>query len=148
MPSGESTFLYRRAGSALHKQELRRFVSEVQNQITEGRRFTCLLTDDRELQRLNRDFLKSDYPTDVLSFASGANEELGEVAISTQRAAEQAAEFGHTITDEVKILVLHGVLHLLGMDHENDRGAMARSELHWRERLGLQASGLIQRSRR
>ena len=84
-------------------------------EVTAGKLFECLITDDRELLRLNRDFLGHDYPTDVLSFPSGVGGPfLGEIAISKDRAAEQAAAFGHGITEELKILMLHGVLHLSG----------------------------------
>ena len=69
---------------------------------------------------------------------------LGEIAISHHRAAAQAADFGHALEDEIRILMLHGLLHLLGMDHETDRGAMRRAETRWRRRLGLPV-GLIER---
>ena len=70
---------------------------------------------------------------------------LGEIAISADRAAEQAREFGHSRLDEIRILMLHGVLHLLGMDHETDRGRMARAEARWRRKLDL-PTGLIARA--
>ncbi len=112
-----------------------------------GRPFCCLLTDDRELRRLNRQFLGKDYPTDVLSFPEpGPDGFLGEMAISVERAREQAAEFGHRLDEEIRILMLHGLLHLMGMDHANDRGRMARAETRWSKRLGLPA-GLIERAR-
>jgi probable rRNA maturation factor len=60
------------------------------------------------------------------------------------RARAQAREFGHSTEEEVRILMLHGVLHLAGMDHENDHGRMARAERRWRQALGLPA-GLIER---
>lgn len=71
---------------------------------------------------------------------------LGDLAISLARARTQAREFGHTTEQEVRVLMLHGVLHLLGMDHESDRGQMARAEKRWRARLGL-PNGLIERVR-
>ena len=112
-----------------------------------GRPFQCLLTDDRELQRLNRDFLGKDYPTDVLSFPGvEPSEFLGEMAISVNRAAEQASEYGHTREQEICILMLHGLLHLLGMDHDSDGGRMRRTETRWRKKLGL-PTGLIERVR-
>jgi probable rRNA maturation factor len=81
----------------------------------------------------------------VLSFPSaGSDAFLGEIAISFARAKQQAAEHSHSVTQEIEILMLHGVLHLLGMDHEADRGQMARAERKWRETLGLPA-GLIER---
>jgi len=106
-----------------------------------------LIAGDAELRRLNRDFRGKDYPTDVLSFpAEPAGAFLGDIAISLGRARAQAREFGHTIEQEVQILMLHGVLHLCGHDHESDSGAMARAEKRWRAKLGL-PSGLIERVR-
>ena len=67
-----------------------------------------------------------------------------DLAISFDRAAAQAAELGHSVEDELCILMLHGLLHLAGMDHETDGGAMKRTEARWRKRLGLPA-GLIER---
>jgi probable rRNA maturation factor len=126
---------------------LRAFALRLRDEVASGRPFTSLITRDAELTRLNREFLQKDYATDVLSFPSGAAEgELGEIAISVDRAAEQAAEHGHAIEDEIRILMLHGVLHLAGMDHENDRGRMRRAETRWRQFFGLPA-GLIERTR-
>ncbi|HXB62551.1 MAG TPA: rRNA maturation RNase YbeY, partial [Acidobacteriaceae bacterium] len=71
----------------------------------------------------------------------------GDIAISLETAARQAAEFGHSLQSEVKILLLHGLLHLNGMDHETDAGEMAAKELKLRARLKLPA-GLIARSKR
>ncbi|MBL8231017.1 MAG: rRNA maturation RNase YbeY, partial [Bryobacterales bacterium] len=87
------------------------------------------------------------YPTDVLSFPEPAPGFLGEIAISVDRAAAQAAEFGHTLEEEIEILMLHGALHLSGMDHEKDKGQMARAESKWRKHFGL-PRGLIQRARK
>jgi len=99
------------------------------------------------MQRLNREFRKKDHATDVLSFPSAQTLGfLGDIAISFQHAQRQAAEYGHTVDKEIEILMLHGVLHLLGMDHEKDRGQMARTENKWRKALGL-PRGLIGRVR-
>lgn len=146
MSSGGSTLLYRRAGSGLPRRDLRIFADQLSSQVAGGRTFTCLLTDDRELERLNRSFLGNDYATDVLSFPSGDSCSLGDIAISVQRAQEQAAALGHETADELKVLMLHGLLHLLGYDHERDRGAMARLETRWRREFRL-PEGLIERSR-
>lgn len=145
MSSDGSLLIYRRAGGLLPKRELRAFASSLTADVAEGRTFTCLLTDDRELARLNQMFLSKAGPTDVLSFPSGEAKALGDIAISVNRAAEQATEHGHTLAEEVRILMLHGVLHLLGFDHERDRGAMGRAEKRWRSAYGL-PSGLIERS--
>jgi probable rRNA maturation factor len=132
---------FRRAGTGIPRPQIRAFAHALIADVSHGRRFECLITDDRELRRLNRDFLGHDYPTDVLSFPSGtAGGFAGELAISAERAAAQAAEFEHDLVEEIKILMLHGLLHLLGMDHEKDRGAMARSEKKWRKHFSLPAS--------
>jgi probable rRNA maturation factor len=140
--------MFRRAGRELTRAGLREFVLLLQREVAGGSSFCCLVTDDRELRRLNNEFLGKDYPTDVLSFPeTGALGEIGELAISTERAREQADQHGHSWQDEIRILMLHGVLHLMGMDHETDRGSMARAEKQWRARLGLPA-GLIERARK
>lgn len=145
MPDSEPLVLFRRAPARLDRRSLERFARELCNRVTGGREFHCLITSDAELQRLNRHFLAKDYSTDVLSFpAANGAAELGELAISLQRAAQQSREFGHTVEEEIRILMLHGVLHLAGMDHERDGGAMARAETAWRRKLGLRA-GLIER---
>jgi probable rRNA maturation factor len=132
--------------SPAQKQFLRHFCRALSTRIAEGRAFTCLITNDSELQRLNRHFLGYDYPTDVLSFpAADGDGTLGEIAVSAERAAAQAREFGHAITDEIRILMLHGLLHLTGMDHEQDGGRMQRAEEKWRAELGLPC-GLIARA--
>jgi len=124
----------------------------LQREVSGGRPFDCLITGDAELRRLNREFRRKDEATDVLSFASGTDDRfsssvsLGDIAISLARARTQAREFGHTTEQEIRVLMLHGVLHLLGMDHESDRGQMARAEKRWRAVLGL-PNGLIERVR-
>ena len=125
---------------------LRRFARRLQRDVCSGRTFDCLITSDAELQRLNREFRGKDYATDVLSFPTAQPcPGLGDIAISLPRARAQARAFGHAAETEVRILMLHGVLHLLGMDHEIDRGHMARTEKRWRARLRL-PNGLIERA--
>ena len=132
--------------SAAQRRELRNFASRLSENIASAASFTCLLTNDTELRRLNSDFLGHDYPTDVLSFpAGGSNGDLGEIAISVARADAQAADFGHSCLDEIRILMLHGFLHLTGLDHERDRGEMAVAERKWRDAFGL-PSNLISRN--
>lgn len=145
MSDPPNTVIFRPGVRGLPRRSLRAFAASLQATVAPGGEFCCLLTGDRELRRLNRQFLGRDYPTDVLSFPSGRPDGfLGEMAISTTRAAEQAREFGHSVEQEIGILMLHGLLHLLGMDHNRDRGRMARAELRYREQLGLPA-GLIER---
>ena len=142
------TFLFRSAPRGLDRKRLRLFQDTLTTLLTSGRAFTCLLTSDAELRRLNNTFLGHDHATDVLSFPALEGEEsLGELAISATRAKAQAAEFGHPIEAEIEILMLHGALHLLGHDHETDKGAMRRLESRWRQKLSLPA-GLIERTRR
>lgn len=147
-----TTLLTLRCPRGVDRIALRVFALRLSAEIAGGRVFACLLTDDRELLRLNREFLQKDYPTDVLSFPEGSQEGMpapliGEIAISVERARAQAAGFGHSLEDEIRILMLHGVLHLMGMDHETGRGGMARAEKQWRRKLGL-PGGLIERTRR
>src|SRR5215216_4255712 len=112
MPASEDLVLFRRAPASLPRRELRVFADLLRDLVARGREFHCLITDDRELRRLNREFRKADYATDVLSFPSAdRGGSLGEIAISAERAAEQAREFGHSRMDEIRILMLHGVLH-------------------------------------
>ncbi|MCC6364139.1 MAG: rRNA maturation RNase YbeY [Bryobacterales bacterium] len=145
-PDGGST-LFERCPKGLDRKRLRGFQRRLAQEVTGGA-FTCLVTTDARLQQLNRDFLGQDYPTDVLSFpAAGTQAQLGDIAISVERAANQAAAFGHTMEEEIEILMLHGALHLLGMDHESDRGGMARAESAWRRKLNL-PRGLIARARK
>ena len=131
----------------LRKTELRNFLAELTRRVTRGRTISCLVTSDAELRRMNKSYRRKDYATDVLSFPSGeANGVAGDVAISIDRARAQAKEHEHSIEDELRILMLHGALHLAGMDHEKDSGEMAHAEARWRKKFGLPAS-LIERSR-
>ena len=124
--------------SAVEKRALGQFVDALCRRVAGMRPFVCLLADDAHLRRLNLTFLNHDYATDVLAFpALSDSNQLGEIAISMERAAAQAAEFGHACLDEVRILMLHGVLHLIGLDHETGDGKMAREEKRWRAEFSL-----------
>jgi probable rRNA maturation factor len=166
-PEG-STVTFRRVPASLRRSAIERFASRLQTEVATGRPFDTLITGDAEMRRLNRDFRGKDYATDVLSFPAPADRRrqakarpdagtvfvsfsmsgdfLGDIAISLGRARAQAREFGHAIEKEVQILMLHGLLHLMGHDHETDSGAMARAEKRWRAKLGL-PNGLIERVR-
>lgn len=161
-PEG-STVTFRRVATEIRQRALLNFARKLQREVSGGRPFDCLITGDAELRRLNREFRGKDEATDVLSFPAGPlpngrgsekrqteprplGSGLGDLAISLARARTQAREFGHTTEQEVRVLMLHGVLHLLDMDHESDRGQMARAEKRWRVRLGL-PDGLIERVR-
>jgi probable rRNA maturation factor len=143
------SLLFARGCVVGNRSSLRAFSRKVCQEVAGGRAFTCLITSDPELSRLNAIFFGKDVPTDVMSFpASGPPHGwLGEIAISADRAREQAGHYGHSIEEEIRVLMLHGVLHLTGLDHVGDRGRMRRAETHWRKALGLPA-GLIERSRR
>jgi len=107
-----------------------------------------LLTSSAEMKSLNRRFRGKDKPTDVLSFPAepaARKKSAAEIAISAEIATKNARALGHSPVQEVKILVLHGVLHLRGYDHECDNGQMARREKHLRARLHLPL-GLIERT--
>ena len=105
---------------------------------------TVAIVPDAQVRALNRRFRREDAPTDVLSFPSDVRGYLGDIVIAGGVARRQAAEVGHRLQDELKVLALHGLLHLLGYDHERDDGRMARVEQRLRKRGGL-GSGLIER---
>lgn len=107
-----------------------------------------LVTSSSEMRSLNRRFRGKDKPTDVLSFPAGPDavgDSAGEIAISAEIAARNARLLGHPASAEVKILVLHGILHLYGYDHEHDHGEMAKIEERLRRKLRLPV-GLIKRA--
>lgn len=133
--------------SSLSRSGLSRFLNRARAAIALDGSVEVLLTSDNEIRRLNRTFRKKNKATDVLSFPASAEAEgmAGDVAISLDTAARQAAERGHTLRDELRLLLLHGLLHLAGEDHERDSGEMAVREAELRRRLGLRA-GLIERT--
>ncbi|HEX2917714.1 MAG TPA: rRNA maturation RNase YbeY [Edaphobacter sp.] len=129
------------------KPSLTRFLHRAQKVVGLAGEVDVLLTSDEEIRRLNRTFRKKNKATDVLSFPAPeelAEEHAGDLAISLDTAARQAESFGHSLNDEVKILLLHGLLHLAGMDHEVDSGEMAAREAELRAELKLPVS-LIER---
>jgi len=109
--------------------------------------FAVYLVGDRRIRMLNRRFRGKDRPTDVLSFPSAKEEggwksqvadqtpRLGEIVISVPAALRQAQEEGHSLREEIRLLVIHGVLHLMGYNHETDGGEMRRKEYALRRRL-------------
>jgi probable rRNA maturation factor len=144
-PAIQTTF-----GRTLRRRELTAFLRHAIESAGLRGSVSLLLTGDDHIRRLNRDFRRKDKPTDVLSFPApeipGAKSApVGDLAISVETAARQAESLGHPLAAELKILTLHGLLHLAGYDHETDSGEMARKEALLRKRLGL-AAGLIERT--
>ncbi|MBN2369393.1 MAG: rRNA maturation RNase YbeY [Vicinamibacteria bacterium] len=99
---------------------------------------TLVLGGDRLLGSLNARFRRSAYPTDVLAFVAEGNNEPGDVVINVEAAARQARQRGHSLRSELAVLAIHGLLHLLGHDHETDGGRMRRLETRIRRRLLLE----------
>lgn len=145
MEPGPSSIIYRQRFAAIDRPELARFAGRLSRAAADGRSFECLIAGDDELRSLNRRFRRKNKPTDVLSFPSEGEIFLGAIAISYDRARAQASAFHHRIETEIRILMIHGVLHLVGMDHETDSGEMALEEGRLRRKFGL-PTGLIART--
>jgi len=130
----------------LSKSGLTRFFNRARKAVDLEGSIDVLLTDDATLRSLNKTFRGKNNATDVLSFPAAENpyDHTGDLAVSLDTAARQAAAFGHTLRDEVRILLLHGLLHLSGMDHETDNGEMAARESDLRRELRLPVT-LIER---
>jgi probable rRNA maturation factor len=138
------------ARGALPRRALSGFAREVKDAVALQGRVSIFLTDDVRIRRLNKQYRRKDKATDVLSFpaaqADGNRVVLaGDLAISLETAQRQADEHGHSLVEEVRILLLHGMLHLKGLDHETDSGQMARKERSLRRKFALPL-GLIQRT--
>ena len=132
----------------LSARTLSRFLAAAQTAMRLKGQVTVLLTTDAAIRKLNRQFRGKNKATDVLSFPAegpGAEGIAGDLAISVTTALSQAAEQGHSLSTEIKVLVLHGLLHLAGYDHEVDDGKMARRERKLRAQLKL-PQGLIERA--
>ena len=132
----------------LTELSLARFVARARRAAGLRSMVNVLLTSSAEMKSLNRRFRGNDVPTDVLSFSGQPDAQrqfAGEIAISAEIATKNARTLGHSPADEVKILVLHGILHLRGYDHECDNGEMATREKLLRAKLRLPL-GLIERA--
>ena len=121
---------------------LMRFVNRARAAVGLEGEVHVLLAKDATLRRLNRSFRGKNTATDVLSFpaAESGVGVAGDLAISLETAERQAKQFDHSLRDEVRVLLLHGVLHLAGFDHEKDAGEMAAREAELRRELGLESS--------
>lgn len=160
-PEPAAELLVRYRGQRANWKSFRAFLTRLAKEIASAP-FTVAIVSDRAIRELNRSFRHKDYPTDVLSFPTGptgptgkrsrrrgipgeAQAGLGDIFISAPTAARSARENGWKLDDELRTLALHGVLHLLGLDHENDGGQMARAERLWGRRLGLPRTLLARR---
>jgi len=129
----------------LNSQEWRGFAERALQAIDSTKQsVTIVFVSDAAIRKLNGQFRGKNYATDVLSFPTQAEDfetdnqsHLGEVVISVERAAAQAKENGLTFSNEVEQLILHGLLHLSGYDHETDHGEMNRLELRLRKKLAI-----------
>jgi probable rRNA maturation factor len=145
LPASGATPRNQRIPSA---RTLSRFLTDAQAAVRLKGEVSVLLTTDAAIRKLNRQFRHKNKATDVLSFPAdgiGAEEIAGDLAISVPTALRQAIEQGHSLSTEIKVLILHGLLHLAGYDHEVDQGKMARRERQLRARLAL-PQGLIERA--
>ncbi len=146
--------LNRQRAVRLARPPLESFLRRVKNELgLDEAGLTVCLVSDAEIARMNQKFRKKKGPTDVLSFPMvtrrrplwlrrgsrrvKAGEYLGDIAISPSTARRYAKKYGRNLSNELQVLILHGVLHLLGYDHESDRGEMDRMERKLRKRLGL-----------
>ena len=113
------------------------FATKALAAIGKNKSATIAFVSDKKIRELNRQFRGIDKATDVLSFPSDESDELGDVAVSVDTAATQAKESGLKFDEEIAQLILHGLLHLSGYDHETDNGEMNRLELSLRRKLGI-----------
>jgi probable rRNA maturation factor len=143
---GNSSVLIDPPREDLQQAALRRFAGRAQQLAGVCGQVDVLITDNYRLRELNRRFRHKNGPTDVLSFPR-PGEGGGDIAISAEIAAQNAVRYDHTMHDELKVLILHGMLHLAGYDHERDNGEMAGRESRLRARMGL-PTALIERSRK
>jgi probable rRNA maturation factor len=138
----------RKPVAGLSDTALARFVARASRASKLKGTVNVLVTGSSELRSLNLRFRGKDQPTDVLSFPPGpcfVNGFAGDIAISADIAKQNARRLGHSAAQEIKILALHGMLHLVGYDHETDHGTMGGKEAELRRSLGLPL-GLIERN--
>jgi probable rRNA maturation factor len=129
------------------RRDLSRFLRQAIGMVGLTGEVSVLLTGDHAIRVLNRQYRHIDKATDVLSFPAEAEGIAGDLVISLETALRQAKERGHVLEMEIKVLLLHGLLHLAGYDHETDHGAMRRKEMRLRRELGLNES-LIERAQK
>ena len=133
----------------INEPALGRFVLQARRAAHLRGQVHVLIVSNRRMKALNWQFRGKNKPTDVLSFCAMpevARDFAGDIVISADIASANARDLGHPLAQELKVLILHGVLHLAGHDHETDSGEMARKELRLRKQLKLR-DGLIERNR-
>ena len=139
--------IFERKPPRLNSRMLASFVLKASSAAGLRGEVSVLITGNSDIRHLNSCFREKNQPTDVLSFpaAPSAKGLAGDIAVSLDIAASNARLLGHSVSDEIRILILHGILHLAGYDHESDRGEMAEKEILLRRRFAL-PTGLIERS--
>jgi probable rRNA maturation factor len=142
-PGGLQVTVVSGPGRPVRVPGLRAWLTSIAPASARGEVSVAFVSDAR-IRALNQRYRRKDAPTDVLSFPSGETPFLGDIVIATGVARRQAREAGHSVGVEARILALHGLLHLLGHDHETDGGRMRRLEARLRARGGLR-EGLIER---
>ena len=140
-------YLNRQRKVGFDEDDFAAFLTRLHDDLAARREFAVLVSTDAAVRRANRQFQGRSSAADVLSFPDGEDGRLGDILISAARAERQAADYGHSVEQELKILALHGLLHLMGYDHETDGGRMRRAETRWRKKFGLPA-GLVERADR
>jgi probable rRNA maturation factor len=130
LPKRPNVLLNRQRRVRFRRAEVAAFLARLEADVA-GREIGVAVVSDAVIRRYNRRYRKINKATDVLSF------EPDDLVISAEAARRQARRLGHSVEEEMKVLALHGTLHLMGHDHERDRGEMARLERRWRRRLGL-----------
>ena len=138
----EDVIIFEKAAPGVNSPGLIRFARQARRLAGVRGEVSILVAGNRRIQELNRRFRRKNKPTDVLSFPRDGG---GDIAISSDIARHNAARYGHSTASELKVLVLHGMLHLAGHDHESDNGSMAKLEGKLRARLKLPLS-LIERA--
>ena len=138
-------YLNRQRKVGFDEDDYAAFLARLRREVAGRREFAVVVSSDAALRSANRRFRGRAAAADVLSFPDGEDGRLGDILISAARAQRQAADCGHSVEQELKILVLHGLLHLMGYDHQADEGRMRRAEVRWRKKFGLPA-GLVERA--
>lgn len=134
-----------RPSDEISQRALTLFVGRAMRSLALEGELSVRITSNRRIQELNRRYRRKDKPTDVLSFPASVPGTVGDIAISKDIAAANAKRLGHPLNTELKVLILHGLLHLAGYDHESDQGEMTARESRLRRELRLPL-GLIERS--